>query len=232
MATNANVTAGSLKAPIGATRVPGANYTSGAKPARTGSGLFKRGPVGLLVLGLHLVLIYAIAGSLGIVQLPKFAKPMEAVIIDSPHTEKSEPVKVIKPEFEQPQIETPPIEDTIPEIEVPTDEPAPAAITAETSPAPPVPETANMKVDRRVDPVYPAASRRAGEEGTGVFRVLVDANGRPQDVSVVTSTGHPRLDEAAITAIKKWAFSPAMQAGQAVQSYTRVQVKFELQNAG
>jgi protein TonB len=65
-----------------------------------------------------------------------------------------------------------------------------------------------------------------------VFRVLVDANGRPQDVSVVTSTGHPRLDEAAMAAIKKWTFKAAMQAGQAVQSYTKVQVKFELQNAG
>jgi hypothetical protein len=32
--------------------------------------------------------------------------------------------------------------------------------------------------------------------------------------------------------VKKWTFSPAMQAGQAVQSWTRVQVKFELQNAG
>jgi protein TonB len=195
-------------------------------------GLFRRGPVGLLVIAAHVLLIYFVAASLGIVEIPRLNKPMEAVIIDSPQTEKSEPVKVIKPEFEQPQIETPPIEDTIPEIEVPTDEPAPAAITAETSPAPPVPETANMQVNRRVDPVYPASSRRAGEEGTGVFRVLVDANGRPQDVSVVTSTGHPRLDEAAMTAIKKWTFKAAMQAGQAVQSYTKVQVKFELQNAG
>src|SRR5689334_14550905 len=206
--------------------------TTYSSPSSTKTGLFRRGPVGLLVIAAPVLLIYFVAASLGIVEMPNMAKPMEAVIIDQPQTEKSEPVKVIKPEFEQPQIQTPPIEDTIPEIEVPTDEPAPAAITAEQSPAPPVPETANMQVSRRVDPVYPAASRRAGEEGTGVFRVLVDANGRPQDVSVVTSTGHPRLDEAAMTAIKKWAFKAAMQGGQAVQSYTKVQVKFELQNAG
>jgi protein TonB len=193
---------------------------------------WQRGPVGILVIAAHVLIIYFVAASLGIVEMPNLAKPMEAVIIDSPPAEKSEPVKVIKPELEQPQIQTPPIEDTIPEIEVPTDEPAPAAITAEQSPAPPVPETANMKVNRRVDPVYPPASRRAGEEGTGVYRVLVDPNGRAQDVSVVTSSGHPRLDEAAMTAIRKWAFSPAMQGGQAVQSYTKVQVKFELKNAG
>ncbi len=197
---------------------------------QTKSGILRRGPVGILVIALHAVLIYFIAASLGIVEMPNLAKPMEAVIIDSPATEQSEPVKVIKPELEQPQIETPPLEDTIPEIEVPTDEPAPAAITAETSPAPPVGETANMQVNRRVDPVYPPASRRAGEEGTGVFRVLVDANGRPQEVTVLKSSGFPRLDEAAVTAIRKWVFKPAMQSGQAMQSWTKVQVKFELKN--
>src|SRR5262245_56644301 len=156
--------------------------TTYSSPSSTKKGLFRRGPVGLLVIVAHVLLIYFVAASLGIVEMPNIAKPMEAVIIDTPNTEKSEPVKVIKPEFEQPQIETPPIEDTIPEIEVPTDEPAPAAITAEQSLAPPLPETANMQVSRRVDPIYPAQSRRAGEEGTGVFRVLVDPNGRPQDV--------------------------------------------------
>jgi protein TonB len=196
------------------------------------TGLFQRGPVGVFVIVAHVLLIYFVAASLGIVEMPNLAKPMEAVIIDTPPQEKSEPVQVIKPQLEQPQIETPPLEDTIPEIEVPTDEPAPAAITAQTSPSPPVGETANMKVDRRVDPVYPPSSRRAGEEGTGIYRVLVDAKGRPLEVSVLNSSGFPRLDEAAMTAIKKWAFSPAMQAGQGVQSWTRVQVKFELKNAG
>jgi protein TonB len=195
------------------------------------SGLFKRGPIGLFVIALHLVLIYAIAGSLGIVELPSLAKPMEAVFIDMPQTEKTEPVKVVQPDLEQPMIETPPLENTIPEIEVPTDEPAPAAITAEVSSAPPVQETANMSVSRRVDPVYPPGSRRDGEEGTGLFRVLVDERGRPLDVQVLKSSGFPRLDQAAITAIRKWAFKPAVQNSQPVQSWTRVQVAFQLENA-
>jgi periplasmic protein TonB len=225
MATPAS---GMGKPPIGDALPPSPARSS----TKSKTGMFFRGPVGLLVIAVHVVIIYFVAASLGIVELPTLAKPMEAVIIDTPEQEKSEPVKVIKPDLEQPQIETPPLEDTIPEIEVPTDEPAPAAITAETSPAPPVGETANMKVNKRVDPIYPAASRRAGEEGTGVYRVLVDANGRPLEVSVLQSSGHPRLDEAALVAVKKWTFSPAMQAGQGVQSWTRVQVKFELKNAG
>ncbi len=125
-----------------------------------------RGPVGLVVIGIHVVLLYALAASMGVLPAPKLAEPLEAVIIDEPVT-KSEPVEVVKPELETPMVETPPIENTIPEIEVPVDEPAPAAITAETSSAAPVGETANMTVSRRVDPVYPPSSRRAGEEGTG-----------------------------------------------------------------
>ncbi|MEJ1962438.1 MAG: energy transducer TonB [Gammaproteobacteria bacterium] len=67
--------------------------------------------------------------------------------------------------------------------------------------------------------------------GTGMFRVLVDEKGRPKDVQVLKSSGHPRLDEAAMIAIRKWAFSPAMQNSQPVQSWTRVQVTFNLQNS-
>ena len=216
MATNLK-----LNTPIGAS----SSYTN---PNR--SGIFSKGPIGIVVVGLHIALIYAVAVSLGIVDLPSMAKPMEAVIIDSPPAEKSEPVPVVKPDLDTPKIEEP-MENTIPEVEVPTDEPAPAAITAETSPSPPVAETANMKVNRRVDPVYPAGSRRDGEQGTGMFRVLVDQKGKPVDVQVLKSSGFPRLDEAAMAAIRKWAFSPAMQNSQAVQSWTRVQVTFNLQNS-
>lgn len=195
----------------------------------TRSGLLSKGPIGIVVLGLHLALIYAVAVSLGIVELPGTAKPMEAVIIDSPPTEQTEPVPVVKPDLESPPVETPPMENTIPEPEIVSDEPAPAAITAEASPAPPVAETANMKVNRRVDPVYPAGARRDGEEGTGLFRVLVDERGRPIDVQVLKSSGFPRLDEAALTAIRKWSFSPAIQSGTAVKSWTRVSVAFRLE---
>ena len=216
----------SVGAPMSATAAP---YRPQDPPKK--NGLFSRGPVGLVVIGIHIVLVYALMASMGIVQVPGLAKPMEAAIIDQPQ-EKTEPVQVVKPDLESPPIETPPIEDTIPEPEIVVDEPAPAAITAETAPSPPVTETANMTVSRRVDPVYPAGSRRDGEQGSGMFRVLVDQNGRPTDVQVLKSSGFPRLDEAAMAAIRKWAFKPAIQNSQPVQSWTRVAVSFKLENAG
>lgn len=215
-----------VNAPMSATAAP---RPAGSEDKKKG-GLFSRGPVGILVIGVHVLLVWALMASMGIIEMPGLSKPMEAVIIDQPQ-EKTEPVEVVKPDLEAPPIETPPIEDTIPEPEIMVDEPAPAAITAETSPAPPVTETANMTVSRRVDPVYPAGSRRDGEQGNGMFRVLVDEKGRPTEVQVLKSTGFPRLDEAAMTAIRRWAFKPAVQNSQPVKSWTRVAVAFKLENA-
>jgi protein TonB len=200
---------------------------SRSAPAR--SSIWRRGPLGILIVAAHAILIYVAATTMGILKMPDIAKPIEAIFIDQPQ-EQHEPVKVIKPELETPTVDPPPIEDTIPEIEVPVDEPAPAAITAQTAPPQPA-ETSDMKVTNRVDPIYPPASRRAGEEGTGIFRVLVDTNGRPLDVQVLKSSGFPRLDEAAVTAIRKWTFRAAVANGQATQSWTRVQVQFKLENA-
>jgi protein TonB len=200
-----------------------------ARSATPRKSFWRRSPLGIAIIAVHVILIYAAATTMGIIKAPNIIKPIEAIFIDQPQ-EQHEPVKVIKPEMETPTVDPPPIEDTIPEIEVPVDEPAPAAITAQTSPTPPA-ETSDMKVTNRVDPIDPPASRRAGEEGTGIFRVLDDANGRPLDVQVLRSSGFPRLDEAAVAAIRKWRFQAAVNNGQAVQSWTRVQVQFKLENA-
>ena len=208
---------------------PRVGMSSRSASSRTSFWSWRRSPLGIFIVAVHAVLIYVAATTMGIIKAPSFVKPIEAIFIDQPQ-EQHEPVKVIKPEMETPTVDPPPIEDTIPEIEVPVDEPAPAAITAQTAPPQPA-ETSNMKVTNRVDPIYPPASRRAGEEGTGIYRVLVDANGRPLDVQVLRSSGFPRLDEAALAAIHKWRFQAAVQNGQAVQSWTRVQVQFKLENA-
>jgi protein TonB len=45
---------------------------------------------------------------------------------------------------------------------------------------------------------YPVESRMAGEEGSVTLRITVDSRGRPSDVSVIVSSGFPRLDRAAV----------------------------------
>ena len=188
---------------------------------------FRRSGAGVIVLALHVLIIYVIAISLGVAPAPQFAKEMQAVIIDQPQEQPVQPV--VKPDLSEPQLDVP-IPETIPEIpvEVPVETPPPADAIA-SAPTESAPEVANLQVTRRVEPVYPAASRRLGEEGTAMFRVLVNPSGRPESVEMLKSSGHPRLDQAALEAIRKWMFNPAKQNGQAVQSWTRVQVAFRLE---
>ena len=81
--------------------------------------------------------------------------------------------------------------------------------------------------DRVLDLVREAA-RRLGEEGRVVLRVRVSAEGMPVLVEVKQSSGFPRLDEAARTAVEHWRFVPARQGSEAIESSVLVQLQFAL----
>ncbi len=77
-------------------------------------------------------------------------------------------------------------------------------------------------------PVYPAASRRLGEEGRVILRVRVSAQGLPLAVDIKQSSGFPRLDEAARAAVERWRFVPAKQGPEAIESSVLVPLQFTL----
>lgn len=77
-------------------------------------------------------------------------------------------------------------------------------------------------------PAYPLLSRRFGEEGRVMLRVLVDAQGRPQVVEVGRSSGFARLDQAAVQAVERWHFVPAQRGGQTVSEWVVVPIVFSL----
>jgi protein TonB len=78
------------------------------------------------------------------------------------------------------------------------------------------------------DPAYPAASRRIGEEGRVILRVLVSAEGRADQVEICASSGSSRLDQAALAAVKRWRFEPARQSGAAIAAWVLVPISFHL----
>ncbi len=186
----------------------------------------QRRGVALLVIAFHVLLIYVIAMSLGYVEAPKFAEPMQTTIIDAPQPTTEKPPPMPKVDLAQPELEVP-----VPEtpIEVPVEEP-PVATTTDVAPQEPTISDAELAVQRRIEPIYPPASRRAGEEGTVTVRVLVSERGRAEEVQVQQSSGHQRLDEAAVTAIRKWSFAAAMRGSQPVRAWTTVRVTFQLNN--
>jgi len=189
-----------------------------------------RGGAAAIVIAAHVAIIYAIAVSLGVVEAPPIVESAKVVLLDMPKpVEPAEPVKV--PELKQPDL-TVPIPDTV--IETPVElPPAPVATPSDSAPVAmpatgaPI-EGTSLAVTSRVEPIYPPASRRQDEEGTVRLRVLVDERGRAQDVRVLKSSGHSRLDEAAVSAVKRWLFKPATQDAHAVQAWTQVAVVFRL----
>jgi periplasmic protein TonB len=52
---------------------------------------------------------------------------------------------------------------------------------------------------------YPIRSRESGEEGTSLLRITVNRDGTLAEVRLMESTGHPRLDEEALAAVRKGA---------------------------
>ncbi len=79
------------------------------------------------------------------------------------------------------------------------------------------------------NPVYPARSRRAGEQGVATVRVLVDVAGRPAQVSLQGSSGHAALDESALTAVRAAQFRPYADGGLVQPVWVLVPIRFVLQ---
>jgi periplasmic protein TonB len=78
-------------------------------------------------------------------------------------------------------------------------------------------------------PTYPVISKRAGEEGRVVLEFVIGVDGRVLQSKIASSSGFPRLDEAARTALSKCQFSPATVDGQPVQASTRQPFVWELE---
>ena len=78
-------------------------------------------------------------------------------------------------------------------------------------------------------PDYPALSRRLGEQGRVLLRVLVSTGGTAKTVQVEGSSGSDKLDQAAIKAVKKWTFIPAKRSNKPISAYVLVPVKFSLE---
>ena len=88
---------------------------------------------------------------------------------------------------------------------------------------------ASESVEENQKPVYPRIAIRKNWEGTCHFLVEVLANGSIGEIKLVQSSGKKILDNAAIKAIKTWAFIPATKNGKAVRSWLKVPIEFKLQ---
>ena len=81
---------------------------------------------------------------------------------------------------------------------------------------------------KAVTPAYPNLARQAGIEGTVLLRVTIGADGRVEAATVIRSDVTPAMEHAAIAAVMRFEFVPAMQQSIPVRSLMAVPVTFRL----
>jgi periplasmic protein TonB len=195
----------------------------------------RRAIVFFAIVAFHVLIVWALASGLARQVVEIIAPPIETDIIEE-ELQREEPPPPPPPEMERPPVEVPPPEvsidipmETSTAIQDVTDRPPPPR-------PPPPPRVVNRtapSVDLRrspsTDDYYPPASRRANEEGVATVKTCVSPEGRATgSAEVAKSSGHPRLDEAAV----KWAgrarFKPGTEDGKPVEACTSFNVRFRL----
>ena len=201
---------------------------------RHSSALARSGPAAA-VIGVHLLIAYVLSVSMGMIRAPEFAQPIIANFIPEPRTREPQPIPPQEPVIKNtldPIVQPPTViefEDPVIPVAQTSMPPSQNALQAtETRPTQPPAAAQSLKVSRRVDPSYPPAARRAGEEGSVQLRILVDERGLPGEVQIVKSSGFARLDQAAIEAVRRWRFIAATNGSQAVAAWTQVSITFRL----
>lgn len=100
---------------------------------------------------------------------------------------------------------------------------APATNGPTTTVEHPAPASITPKSVAHVDcdipkPDYPDISKRRSESGTAIVRFVVGLSGRIETAQLQKSSGYPRLDDAALSAVHAGACQPYRENGEAVRA--------------
>jgi protein TonB len=79
---------------------------------------------------------------------------------------------------------------------------------------------------RDVAPEYPVLARQAGMAGIVIIDAIIGVDGRVAEAKVLR--GMPMLDEAALAAVRQWAYTPTLLGGVPVPLEMTVTVSFRL----
>ncbi|MBK9250023.1 MAG: energy transducer TonB [Ignavibacteria bacterium] len=79
--------------------------------------------------------------------------------------------------------------------------------------------------------IYPESARRTGQEGKVIVQVLLGKDGMPKPGKVsIKSSSNGIFNQAAIDAVMKTPFTPAIQKGQPIEVWVTVPMNFQLRN--
>ncbi len=92
--------------------------------------------------------------------------------------------------------------------------------------------TRDSRYANAFQPTYPAAERRAGNEGRVVVRVLIGTDGRVKQVEKVSAASDAFFEVTERQALNKWRFKPATRDGVPQESWQILSVSFRLDEDG
>jgi len=114
--------------------------------------------------------------------------------------------------------------------------PAPPAPVMEAPAAPVAPAPAKVELPssnadylQNPKPPYPPISKRLGEQGKVIVRVLIGVDGLPQKAELKQSSGFDRLDRVALDTVLKWRYVPGKRGGVAEAMWFNVPINFVLE---
>jgi len=193
------------------------------------------GIAALLQLGFLAMLIY-----MGVVQTgePKRDKPLVTILSSVEQAAPPPPPAAVQEQRQDKPVVQPKAEVIVPPAKVNLATSAPVAAAVQRAPGPPTPApaapcappaapppaasacigpvTPNLHSNPLTapSPDFPIRSRLKHESGVVILRVVVGEDGRVDEISVQRSSGFPALDEAALTAVRKWRWSPTIKDGR------------------
>lgn len=128
---------------------------------------------------------------------------------------------------------------SVPDFNVSTETSGTSITVHQAKPEPPItiapkasPTAAKAPAKGLSAPAYPGESKMLGEEGLVELALYLNENGRVQEARIETSSGFPRLDNAALKhAQKAWKFAPCTQDNQPTPCWHKIKFRFQLKDA-
>lgn len=160
--------------------------------------------------------------------VPPPPKPEPKPVVPKP-TPKPTPKPVAKPEPVR-EVAPEPVQQAAPAAPAPPAPPVQQATPAPEAPAPVTPPRTDAAHLNNPAPQYPALSRRLGEQGRVMLDVYILPDGSVGEIKLNRSSGFPRLDNAALQAVKTWKYVPAKRGDKPIPFWYVQPVSFVLSN--
>jgi TonB family protein len=87
-------------------------------------------------------------------------------------------------------------------------------------------EPASDQPVRKVDPIYPAAAKVDGVQGTVVLGAVISRDGSLHHIRALS--GDPLLEQAALDAVRYWVYKPRSDRGRAIETPIQISINFRL----